>query len=188
LCLKPFYSSDIFNSQKNRKIFYCEKIYVEDITGTILMKHINTMLKTNDNKWYFIKSYWFFEYSYVKLLIDEIKKNGLIYFYCKDKIFFEYQLYCNFLYKNRLKEFEDIGIIANKEYNFKKLLKYESLLGPNCHIEYICTVLNIDNVKYYCNLINELDDRIVRLHWMNDDIKDYIVQNTNVCIGTFHWD
>ena len=188
LCLKPFYFSDIFSSQKNKKLIYCKRIHTEDNTlGISLMKNSNSMLNTNDSNWYFIKSYWFFEYDYVKLLVDELKKFGTLYLYLQDKIFFEYQLYCMFLYKNNIKEFEEIDNINNEEYNFNELLKKGGRLGPGFDAEYICTVLNIDNVKYYCNILNKMDERIVRLHWMDEITKNYIIENTNICIGTFHF-
>jgi len=44
------------------------------------------------------------------------------------------------------------------------------------------------NVLNYINVLNELNEKIIRLHWTSEEIKNNIITNSNVCIGTFHWD
>jgi len=58
----------------------------------------------------------------------------------------------------------------------------------NHNYEYIITTINSDNVLNYINVLNELNEKIIRLHWTSEEIKNNIITNSNVCIGTFHWD
>ena len=104
-----------------------------------------------------------------------------IFTYLKNQVIFEYQLYCQFAEQHELKEIIEVEELLTFDIN--KLL-YEK----KCNFEHICSAINDDNIDWYCELLNKLDERIVRLHWMDEKHKDYIINNTNVCIGTFHWD
>jgi hypothetical protein len=73
--------------------------------------------------------------------------------------------------------------VANKNYNFENDLENIKWFWA-----YVCRVLNENNVIAYCKFLDETDERITRLHWMPDNIKNIILENSNVCIGTFHFD
>lgn len=183
LCIKNFYFYDIFKTLKNKPIIYCDKTYYE-LQKTVL-ESTNKLLDTNLNNWFFVKSYWFFELEHVDNLINYLKQknNTTITLLLKDVIFFEYQLYCEYLFKYKLKEFINSESFTEKEINFEKLLQ-----DAKHNYEYINVVLTIDNVENYINILNNLDERIIRLHWIDEKIKNKIINDTNIAIGTFHWD
>ena len=183
LCIKNFYFYDIFKKLKNKPIIYCDKTYYE-LQKTVI-ENTNKLLDTNLNNWFFVKSYWFFELEHVDNLINYLKQknNTTITLLLKDVIFFEYQLYCEYLFKYKLKEFINSESFTEKEINFEKLLQ-----DAKHNYEYINVVLTMDNVQHYINILNNLDERIIRLHWIDKKIKDKIINDTNIAIGTFHWD
>lgn len=181
LCLKEFYFKDMWKLMKTNKIYYTTTLF-DDLSIRVLNES-NKLIDADYPYWFFITSYWFFEYNHVCSLINLLKLNGPILYLLKDVYFFEYQLYCSFLYKHQLKVFENVFTIANKEYNFE-----DHLNRTNWQWAYICTAINNENVLAYCNFLEVTNERITRLHWMPTDIKDIILSNTQVCIGTFHWD
>lgn len=183
LCLKEFYFKDIFNTLKNKKLLYCNKIY-DDIQNEVTL-NCNNLIEFLNTKWFFVKSYWFYEKKIVNQLILHLKEihNSDITTLLSDKTFFEYQLYCTFLLKNNIKETVCCDAIYDKEYSFRV-----NLDKIKANYEYIASILNEENVEHYINILNELDERIVRLHWMSESVKNKIIKKTNVCIGTFHWD
>ena len=183
LCLKEFYFKDIFNTLKNKKLLYCNETY-QGIQKEVIL-NCNNLINFSNTKWFFVKSYWFYEKKIVNQLILHLKQihNSDITTLLSDKIFFEYQLYCTFLLKNNTKETICCDTIYDKDYSFR--VDLDTIKG---NYEYIALVLNEENVEHYINTLNELDERIVRLHWMNESIKNKIVEKTSVCIGTFHWD
>lgn len=183
LCLKEFYFKDIFNSLKSKPILYCNNIY-QDIQKEVL-SNCNNLIQFLNNKWFFVKSYWFYETKLVNQLILNLKNihNTDITSLLSDKIFFEYQLYCTFLLKENLKETICCDKIYSENYDFQSELNSK---GGNC--EFVITLLNNENIGYYIDILNKLDEKIIRLHWIDENIKNKILENTNVCIGTFHWD
>jgi hypothetical protein len=183
LCIKNFYFCDIFKTLKSKPIIYCDKTYCE-LQKTVI-ESTNKLLGINSDNWFFVKSYWFFELEHVNNLINYLRENNnsTITLLLKDTIFFEYQLYSGYLFKYKLKEFINSESFTEKEINFEKLLQ-----DTKNNYEYINVVLTMDNVQYYINILNNLDERIFRLHWTDEEIKDKIINDTNIAIGTFHWD
>ena len=183
LCIKNFYFRDIFKTLKSKPIIYCNKTYCE-LQKTVI-ESTNKLLDINSDNWFFVKSYWFFELEHVNNLINYLRKNNnsTITLLLKDTIFFEYQLYAGYLFKYKLKEFINSESFTEKETNFEELLQ-----DAKNNYEYINVVLTMDNVQYYINILNNLDERIFRLHWTDEKIKDKIINGTNIAIGTFHWD
>ena len=181
LCLKPFNFSDIFNTLKNKPILYCDNTY-QEIQKNII-DSCNLVNNFNTDKWFFLKSYWFYELEHVKGLINNLKETHKtdIFILLKDVIFFDYQLYCNYLYKNNLKEFLSTDDLISKTYNFKTILDENNY-------EFINSSLTEENVDSFIQILNYLDERIIRLHWLDEILKDKIIEKTNVSIGTFHWD
>lgn len=184
LCLKEFYFEKIFNDLKNKPIVFSDKIHY-DLQTEVITTCNNIFGLNENNKWFFLKSYWFFELNHVKNLIKylKLKLSQNVTLFLKDKIFFEYQLYCTFLLLNDLKEFINIQFVIDKEINFSELLN-----KVNHNYEYIITTINSDNVFNYINILQDLNEKIIRLHWTSDEIKNKIINNSSVCIGTFHWD
>ena len=184
LCLKEFYFEDIFNDLKNKPIIYSDKIHY-DLQRNVTSTCNDIFDLTENNKWFFLKSYWFFERNHVESMITFLKEkySKNITLFLNNKIFFEYQLYCTFLLINNLKEFVNIDTVIDKEIKFSELLDKE-----NHNYEYIITTINSDNVLNYINILQELNEKIIRLHWASEEIKNNIITNSNVCIGTFHWD
>jgi len=183
LCLKEFYFKDIFNTLKSKKLLYCNET-CHGIQKEVIL-NCNNLINFSNTKWFFIKSYWFYEKELVNQLILCLKQihNSDITSLLSDKTFFEYQLYCTFLLKNNIKEVVCCDTIYQEKYNF------QSILATSKHnYEYICTALNEENIDYYIDILNKSDERIVRLHWMDENIKNKIIEKTNVSIGTFHWD
>ena len=176
LCLKNFYMKDVFENLKTKPILYSK--IIKDIQVNVV-DECNKILNTNINLWFFLKSYWFFEYDYVIQLTAFLKKyNNNVFNLLKNKIFFEYQLYSTYLFLNKLKTFIFIDEIIDNEIEIINDTNYE----------YLCLKLNNNNISKYCGLINKLGENIIRLHWMNNNIKTNIINNTNICIGTYHWD
>ena len=54
--------------------------------------------------------------------------------------------------------------------------------------EYICSTINDETISNYIRLLNMLDEKITRLHWMPEKFVNKIIESTKVSIGTFHWD
>jgi hypothetical protein len=184
LCLKPFYFKDIFKTLKEKPIIYCNNVY-QDIQRDVISTSNNLIRLNHNTKWFFIKSYWFYEIEHVKNLINELKEihNTDATLILRDKLFFEYQLYCSYLFKNKLKNFICADDFLKNNFDFQKILDEKEN-----NFEFIISILNNENYQYYINLINGLDERIIRLHWVDEKIKNKIIENTNVSIGTFHWD
>jgi hypothetical protein len=159
--------------------------YIYDDLSKKVLSEVNTILNTEYPYWFFNTSYWFFEYEHVNSLIQYFIDNGLgfVFDQLKNVWFFEYQLYCVFLLKTNKKQIQSIFTIANKNYNFEK-----DLINIQWFWAYVCRTLNENNVQAYCCFLDETNERITRLHWMPDNIKYKILENSNVCIGTFHWD
>jgi hypothetical protein len=183
LCVKPFMMADIFLAQKTKPILYCKNCFQPIQTEVI--HNSNILCDTNNNSWYFLKSYWFYEKELVGKLIDSLKKkyNNSLTLELQKITLFEYQLYCTFLRKNNLKEFLCVDDYLNQKCDFQ-----EKLNAISANYEHVMVIINNDNVKTYCDIINHLDEKIIRLHWMTDNIKNKIIDETNVSIGTFHWD
>jgi hypothetical protein len=183
LCLKPFNFRDIFSTLKNKPILYCDNTY-QDIQKNVISS-CNLINNFNTEKWFFLKSYWFYELEHVRGLIDDLREmhNKDIFILLSEVIFFEYQLYCGYLYKNNLKEFLSTDELLSKTYDFKTILD-----NNKNNYEFINGSLTEENVDYYIQILNDLDERVIRLHWLNVGLKDKIIEKTNVSIGTFHWD
>ena len=54
--------------------------------------------------------------------------------------------------------------------------------------EYICSTITDETICNYIGLLNMLDEKITRLHWMPEKFVNKIIESTEVSIGTFHWD
>jgi archaellum component FlaC len=184
LCLKEFYFETIFNELKEKPLLYSDKIY-HNIQNDVIQTCNNILNSIENNKWFFLKSYWFFELKSVEELINHLKdtQSKNITLFLKDKIFFEYQLYSTFLLQKNMKNSVNVNEIINKEINFENLLD-----NVQHNYEYIIAVIEPSNVSSYINILTEQNEKIIRLHWTSDEIKNNIINNTNVCIGTFHWD
>lgn len=181
LCLKRFEFSKIFEKLKQKPILFCNKIFFEEVQSRVV-DECNFIVNSNLKKWCFLKSYWFFEKKLVSDMVNEIKmRHGSVSLFLRNKFFFDYQLYCTYLHEKKLRNFACIDDVISKEpYNFLQLLDEKQN-----NFEYVCTVLNENNVLQYCNLIDEMDEKIVRLHWMPDNVRGSIIKNSNMCIGTF---
>lgn len=178
LCIKKFYMENIFKDLKIKPIFYSK--IIKDIQIKVVEDCNNILnIQNNINFWFFLKSYWFFEYEIVNELIIYLKNNSNnIFDLLQNKIFFEYQLYSTFIFCNKSKEFILIDEKINNEIeNFE-----------NDNYEYLCVKLNNNNIEKYCNFVNKFNEKILRLHWMDNGIEKNIINNTNICIGTYHWD
>ena len=183
LCLKSFNFRDIFKTLKNKPIIYCDNTYQEIQKNVI--DSCNLVNNFNTDKWFFLKSYWFYELEHVSGLINDLKETHKkdIFILLREIIFFEYQLYCNYLYKNKLKEFLSTDDLLSETYDFKTILDENEN-----NYEFINSSLTEENVDYYIQILNNLDERIIRLHWLDETLKNKIIEKTNVSIGTFHWD
>lgn len=183
LCLKSFYMKDVFKNQKQMPIPYTLNVYkpiqhevLESCDQIVVSSLIDPTMRKK--AWFFVKSYWFYEKHILEHLMYNLTRTyGDSFNAVRNHVFFDYQMYAQFAHRHKLKDFYCVD-----DKNIIELIKVEH------NFEYVCTVLNHSNVQEYCDYINEQDDRIVRLHWLNDDVKNHIINNTNVCIGTFHWD
>lgn len=184
LCLKNFYFRDIYNILKTKKINYSVDYY-QPIQYEVV-SNCNRLLNYENKTWCFLDCHWFFEKDLVQKLIDELReinKHDKATFILKNNIFFEYQLYCSFLLKHSLKDKIEVKEILQNE----KELQY-NLNQSEHNYEYICSTLTTQTLGNYISLLNKLDERITRLHWMPESFANKIIENTKVCIGTFHWD
>jgi hypothetical protein len=181
LCLKNFYFKDIIENEKNKPIFYCENTFQE--LQKKVLNSCNSILNQDENKWFFLKSYWFYEKKIVEDLVCELKKTySNITLRLNHEPFFEYQLYCQYILKNNLKEIINLDLYNEDFIYFSKILTEK-----NNNFEYICVELNEENISKYLGMIEKMNDRIIRLHWIPDDIKNKIIDSSNIAIGTFHW-
>jgi hypothetical protein len=180
ICIKNFYMSDIFKNIDN-KIYYTEN--KTQFIQSNMINDLNNIIDHISNRWYFIKSYWYFDYEICKSLILYLeKKYSNTYEMLSSTIFFEYQLYCQFIEKNNITECIDIDSILDE--SLSESMK-NSRIG-NTNFEYICSSINDINIDKYCNLLDILGDRITRLHFMADEHIEYISNKTKIYIKTFH--
>ena len=180
LCLKPFFIKDVFKGMKDKRLIF-SKTYAQPIQKEVV-NNCNSILSDSCNKWFFIKSYWFYEKDFVEKMIEDLKEryDKSCYSILKSKKIFEYQLYCQYIVSEGLKE-----TFCADEYDEE----YTRELNKSMfNFEYVCTVLNEENLDRYYKIINENSEKIIRLHWMSEKIKDNLIKNTDICIGTFHWD
>jgi hypothetical protein len=186
LCIRDFYFQDIVDSIKTKKIKYSAEYYHSNPLQCQVIDNCNKLLNYQNNNWCFVDSYWYFEREIVSKLVDELVKiNSInkITFILKDIIFFEYQLYSSFIFKYNLKEKISTDQIL---YNEKKL-KF-NLDNSGHSYEYICSTITDETICNYIGLLNMLDEKITRLHWMPEKFVNKIIESTKVSIGTFHWD
>lgn len=182
LCLRNFKFRDIIENEKRKPIFYTENIF-QDLQIKVL-NSCNSILNYDTNKWFFLKSYWFYEKKIVSKLIEELKElYGNITLRLKGETFFEYQLYCGYIVKNNLKENINIDTYCEETTFFSKIL-----VENTSTFEHVCVQLNNENLPKYLKIIESMGDKIIRLHWMPNEIKDEIINKSNIFIGTFHWD
>lgn len=184
LCLKKFYLQHIFDILKSKKINYATNYY-QPIQHEVV-SNCNRLLNYENNTWCFLDCHWFFEKENVCKLVDELReinKHDKATFILKDNIFFEYQLYCSFLLKHSLRDKIEVKEILQNEIELQR-----NLDQSEHNYEYICSTLTPQTLDNYISLLNRLDDRITRLHWMPESFANKIIENTKVCIGTFHWD
>jgi len=184
LCLKEFYFKDIEGVLQKRRINYSVDYY-KPIQYEVV-SNCNRLLQYENNNWCFLDCHWYFQKNYVSELLGELReinKNEMATFILKDYVFFEYQLYCGFLIKHSLKEKIEVKEILHGDTD----LQY-NLIQSGHNYEYICSTITDHTLGAYISLLNRLDDRITRLHWMPDSFAEDIVKHTKVCIGTFHWD
>jgi hypothetical protein len=182
LCVKNFYFRDIIEDEKSKPIYYTN-FFFQDIQKNVT-NSCNSILNTDSNKWFFLKSYWFYEKKIVEQLILDLKKeHPFITNRLQNELFFEYQLYCEYIDKNNLKEMSNIDLLDENSVFFSEILR-----NKNNNFEYLCVELNDENLSRYLSLIYKMKDKIVRLHWMPSEIKERIIKESDIGIGTFHWD
>ena len=190
LCIKDFYFEEVMDIIKNKKIKYTIKNYINNPLELLIIDNCNKLINFNNNSYSFMDPYWYFERDIVLKLITELSqlhKNKII-FILKDIIFFEYQLYSTFCFKYNLKQKISTDEILIDEKILKNNLNSEKY-NPSGHTyHYICSTIIDETLDDYIMLLNKLDERITRLHWMPDNFAKSIIDNTNTCIGTFHWD
>ncbi len=183
LCVKSFFIKDLAESIKNSKIIYTKNL-IEMPTNLQreVFNNCKNLLELDSDKWFFLKSYWYYEYEIVLKLLNELKNKDLNFLKTlSETIFFEYQLYSNYVEKYNLKPIFNID-----EQLSNNLLN--AIQEKKINFEYICSVINLELKEDYCNIIEVLDDRIIRLHWMPNEMENYIIENTKIAIGTYHWD
>lgn len=182
ICTKDFYFQDIIDSVKTKKIKYSAEYYQSNPLQCEVVDNCNKLLNYQNNNWCFMDSYWYFEREIVSKLIDELVKvnnNDKITFILKDITFFEYQLYSSFIFKYNLKEKISTDQILDNE----KKLKF-NLDNSGHSYEYICSTITDETINSYIKLLNNLDERITRLHWMPEKLANKIIEHTKVSIGT----
>ncbi len=182
VCLKDFYFQEIFESIKNQKI-KADSRFVYEIQNEVA-KNCNELIDFNPGQWLFLDSYWFFEKDFVKLLLNELRqinKTPSVHSLLKNRTFFEYQLYASFLLKKSLKQKIDVNEILRDSNELRSNLEK----SPH-NYELISATITKTTLSDYISLLNRFDDRITKLHWMHTDFAKAIVENTNVCIGTYY--
>ena len=182
VCLKDFYFHEIFERIKNQKIKADSRL-VGELQNEVA-KNCNELIDFNPKQWLFLDSYWFFEKDFVELLLNELRqinKTPSVHSLLKNRTFFEYQLYASFLIKKSLKQTIDVNEILRESNELRSNLEK----SPN-NYEYIGATVTKETWSDYISLLNRLNARITRLHWMHPDFAKAIVKNTNVCIGTYH--
>jgi hypothetical protein len=178
LCLKDFYMSEIFDLCEKQKILFTN-VYYQNIQHKVI-NSCNELLGCSGDKWFFLRSYWFYKKDLVNKLFDFLRtKNECIVSLLASKTFFEYQLYSSFLYEYNLENFLNTDLILTNEFD---------ILSEKNNYEYIISDINDNNLDNYLKIIDSLEERIIRLHWTTEEIKNKILESSKVCIGTFHWD
>ena len=180
ICVKDFYFEKLINIIKTKKISYCNN-YWQPIQHDVVY-NCNKLINHNDNRWYFLTSYWYYEKNYVQKLIDEIRQinNEKIIYILKDIIFFEYQLYSSFILKKNLKQSVSVDEILKNEEELRT-----NLILSEHNYEYICSTITPNTIDNYIQFLNKNEERITRLHWMPKEFAEKIISETKICIGTF---
>jgi hypothetical protein len=180
ICVRDFYFEKLIDIIKTKKISYCNN-YEQPIQSEVV-SNCNKLINHDDDRWYFLTSYWYYEKEYVQKLINEIKQiNGQkIIYILKDIIFFEYQLYSSFILKNYLKESISVDEILENE----KELKTNLNLSEH-NYEYICSTITSNTIDNYIKFLNKNEEKITRLHWMPKEFTEKIILETEIYIGTF---
>lgn len=193
LCLNEFNFFDMFKTLKNKYFSYT---YFDDDFDNIIdslqievIENCNQILKSNNKEWFFTKTYWFYEIEYLKNMINFVKKQNNIDSFSQfiaDKLIFEYQLYGSYVYNNKLKEFKSHNeITKNKSKLRKAFMDYRNSLNSiPVGFEYVCISLNEDCIDEYIEFIDEQDEKMVKIHWMPDNIKNKIINSGKVFMGS----
>lgn len=177
--LKNFTIFELENSIVNKHIIYTTK-FVSDLANTV-KNDCNTVLNFNSKNWYFLRSYWYFRYDICNKLHKYLSNKHKIPFNILKKItFFEYQLYCQFIEKENILPVINCYDLINN--NFSKEIENSST-----NFEYICSILNDNNISMYQDYLLKNNEQICRLHWMDERYKNQLLLNTNIVLGTFHY-
>lgn len=187
LCVKDFYFRDIIDSIKIKKIKYTIKNYIDNPLELLVIDNCNELLNFNNNSFSFMDPYWYFEKDIVLKLMTELVKihQNKIIFILKDIVFFEYQLYSTFCFKHNLKQKISTDEILIDEKVLKNNLDSEKYNPLRHTYHYICSTITDETIFNYIGLLNMLDERITRLHWMPEKLANKIIESTKVSIGTF---
>jgi hypothetical protein len=183
-CVNDF-SEDTLNTfieDNIHKIYYTE-LGMQPIQVDI-NRNSNRLIENgvyNEKVWMFVHSYWIYDsdiVSQLKQFLENTYKKKL-YEIIMENMIFDYVLYSWWCLKNK------------EEYNIK-LINIDNLLpktitnkmGNPWNAEYTCRFLTSDTIDDYCKYLNNENILISRVHWMDEIIKNYIVENTNTIIGT----
>lgn len=193
LCLSEFKFFDMFKTLKNKYFAYT---YFNDSFDDIIdplqiqvIENCNNILKSNNKEWFFTKTYWFYDIDCLKEMIDFVKKQNDVdsfSLFLADKLIFDYQLYGSYLYNNNLKEFKSHNEITKNKPKLRKAFKNyrNSLNSIPVGFEYVCISLDEDSIDEYIEFIHEQNEKMVKIHWMPDNIRDRIINSGKIFMGS----
>lgn len=195
ICINEFYFKSIFDSIRQKDYQYCLLNDPYDTNNydhaLNIAKQSADILNTNNNKWFFQKAYWFFEIKYLLEMLQYIKEVNKIENYIEllqKKIFYDYQIYGNYLFENKIKNFvvsyesmmkSKINLFENWK-NFKK-----TQYGKDLMFQYICKSINENCIEEYIEYLKDEDERIVKIHWMPENCKKRLENETSIAFGVF---
>jgi hypothetical protein len=187
-CVNDFTEDEVgkFIIDNQNKIYF-SKLSIQPLQSCVIRNSNNLLLNPsyNSNIWMFVQSYWVFNNDVVchmkKFLEDTHGKK--LYELFKENILFEYVLYTAWCY------------IHQEKYNMK-FINLEDILPKTIvnkiihpwNSEYVCRFVDDINISQYCDYLNSENILISRLHWMDENNKKSIIDNTIIKIGTLHYD
>ncbi len=155
---------------------------MQDDMQNRVVHNANSLLGMDTKYFFFQMPYWTYKSSIVKHLVlthDIINWSSTCYHN------FEAVIYAMFIYKNR-DVYSDFKFFCKDDL----LRKYTSdqfidkVMNSGFGTEYCSRFLTMEDVKGYCNFLNNHNIRITRFNWIDPAVKYYILATTKIKIAT----
>jgi hypothetical protein len=179
LCINKFNSNQLIdNIIEDKNIFYSNKMLDSNMVNVTV--NASNLLNCTFDKYFFQTSYWLYEKNIVQ---DLLNQHNLYEYFLKTSPNFEAVIYSAFINKNNHKY--KYNFINTEDIFGKEIC--DELSSHGFTPEHFCIIAN-KYIDRYCNWINKYHIPVARMHWISEDNVSYIKKQTNIKIGTFHYD